>query len=187
MQLRSIKAGVLAMPLSAMALSGCAMAGKPLTPGQRIAGCVGAVVGGTILGAIIGGAVGKKGDGSAGRGAAIGAAAGTGLCAVWLAFNNERDKRLIAEAQLRAAESGQPVRRSWTGDDGRMRSVSVVPSTETQMMVPRKSAKEAPRVCRPMSTTPSLAGQSAEALPVVYCRDANGDYAPATSEMVPIQ
>jgi len=174
-----------------LVLSGCATTGDgaPLTAQQKIVRCAAMVGGGALLGAVIGNNVG---DGNSESGALLGAAIGGGACAVWLAFENEQDKRRLAEAQLAAAQNGEAVSETWTGEDGRVRTVTVAPSTETQMvMAPSASATvtaaaASPQICRPMNTTVSVEGQS-QSIEEVYCRNDAGDWAPATSAMVAVE
>jgi hypothetical protein len=174
------------LALAGTSLSGCATNGRPLTTNQRIAGCTAAMIGGGLLGALIGSQVDGRRGGGTGTGAAIGVALGGAACAVWLAFENEKDRRRLAEAQLTAARTGQPVDESWTGEDGRLRSVSVVPSTQMQSMVParRSGAGAAQRICRTLSTTPAVDNQSTAPLTSYYCRDEAGNWAPADTAMV---
>lgn len=173
----------------AMSLSGCATldSNQPLTTQQKIINCGMMVAGGAVLGAIVGNNVG---DGDAGSGAVVGGVLGAGACGVWLAFENEKDKRRLLEAQLAAAQTGNAVTETWTGDDGRERTVSVATSAETQMVVASStptvvvdSEPVAPRICRPMNTTVTVAGRS-ETLNEVYCRTDSGDWEPAAEQMV---
>ena len=172
-----------------MSISGCAMNGPVLTTNQRIARCGATVLGTTLLGALIGGAVDGRRGGGAGRGAVIGAGVGVGICAVWLAFENERDKRRLVQAQLSAAQTGRSVNDTWTGEDGQVRTVVAVPSTQTQMVprnAPRGQTQPEPQLCRQVTITPSVNGQSADPFTTVVCRDSQGNYTPAQSEMVAI-
>lgn len=186
---------IVSLALASTSLSGCATNGRPLTANQRIAGCAAAMIGGGLLGALIGSQVDGRRGGGTGTGAAIGIAVGGAACAIWLAFENEKDRRRLAEAQLAAARSGRPVEDSWTGDDGRLRSVSVVPSTQMQTMIPARGAARGSdrsgavvesRVCREVATTPTVDYQSASPLNSVFCRDAAGNWAPAETAMVAV-
>lgn len=180
-------AAIAGLALASTSLSGCATNGRPLTANQRIAGCTVAMIGGGLIGALIGSQVDGRRGGGSGRGAAIGVALGGAACAIWLAFENEKDRRRLAEAQLTAARTGQPVADSWTGDDGRVRSVSVVPSTQMQTMISRRSGEAGGRrVCRSVATTPSVDNQSAAPLTSLVCRDAAGNWSPADGEMVAV-
>ena len=175
-----------------LTLGGCATTGSnaPLTTEQKIAGCIATVAAGALLGAVIGN---NTGSGDAGSGAAWGAAAGGAACAVWLAFENEKDKRRLAEAQLAAINSNTTYTDSWTGDDGRARTVTVVPSSETAYVpAPSTKAPEAtemaaaptPRICRSVATTATVAGQSQQ-IDEIWCRDESGNFAKSTMAMVP--
>lgn len=181
MKLGSVAALSVTMVISACATTG---SGAPLTAQQRIVRCGAIVAGGALLGGVVGNNVG---DGNAGSGALIGAALGGGACAVWLAFENEKDKRRLMEAQLMAARQGEAVTDSWTGDDGRVRTVTIAPSTETQMVLANTREADGPavaRICRPMNTTVAVGGQS-QSMSEVYCRTDEGDWEPAGSAMVP--
>lgn len=186
-----------AVMATTLAVSGCATTGSgaPLTTEQKIAGCVATIAVGALAGAIIGN---NTGSGDAGRGAAWGAAAGGAACAVWLAFENEKDKRRMAEAQLAALQANESYTDTWTGEDGRARTVTVVPSSETAY-VPASAANSAAaapsdaaapaaatKICRPMTTTATVDGQS-QTIEEIWCRDASGNYAKSTEAMVVAQ
>lgn len=173
-----------------MTLGGCATTGSnaPLTTEQKIAGCIATVAAGALLGAVIGN---NTGSGDAGSGAAWGAAAGGAACAVWLAFENEKDKRRLAEAQLAAINSNMTYTDTWTGDDGRARSVTVVPSSETAYVpAPSSRSPEAtqaavtPTPCRLVETTATVDGQ-AQQIEEVWCRTPDNRYEKSTQQMVP--
>jgi len=156
-----------------LGVSACATTnrdGTPFTVEQRISRCVGMVAVGAVLGAVIGN---NTGSGDAGAGAAIGAAAGLGTCAVWLAFQSEQDQARIRELQLVALQSGQTQTSSWVGTDARQRTVTVVPSTETNI-----DAGGGAQVCRAMNTRAEVAGR-ADAMNQVWCRQPDGTYAPS--------
>lgn len=157
-----------------LGVSACATVnrdGTPFTVQQRISRCVGMVAVGAVLGAVIGN---NSGSGDAGAGAAIGAAAGLGTCAVWLAFQSEQDQARIEQLQMAAAQTGQPQSTSWVGPDQRARTVTVVPSTETNI----QSSDGTGQVCRAMNTRAEVAGR-ADQLDQVWCRQADGTYAPS--------
>lgn len=165
------------------AVSGCATTGgEPLTTQQKMVRCAGMVAGGALLGALVGNNVG---GGSAGDGAALGAVVGGVSCGVWLAFENEADKRRLAEAQLAAAQRGEVINTSWTGEDGRVRQLSVTPSTETQMVpvTSGEGGESAPQVCRTMNTTASV-GANSDTFSEVWCRDSNGNWSASESAMM---
>lgn len=167
--------GVVTIVALAIGTSGCATTGTPLTTDQKIAGCVATVLGGAIIGGLIGD----------GKGAAIGAGIGGAACGIWLAFENEADKRRLAEAELDAVRTGQEVNRSWQGEDGRQRSVRVVPSTDTLAL--RSADVEdtsANRVCRAVTVTPSLEGRSADPFTSYSCRNESGDWERVDQKMV---
>jgi len=173
------------MTVGVSMISACAtVGGQPLTTQQKMMSCATMVAGGAVLGAIIGNNVG---DGDAGAGALAGGLIGAGACGVWLAFNNEADKRRMAEAQLAAIQQNETVSSSWKGADGRERSVTIVPSTETQMIPVSASGTQepaAPMICRPLQTTASYNNNS-DTMTEIWCRDADGNYAAATQQMVP--
>lgn len=166
------KAAALAVA-ACLSVTACATTnrdGTPLTVEQRISRCVGMVAVGAVLGAVIGN---NTGSGDAGAGAAIGAAAGLGTCAVWLAFQSEQDQARIRELQYSAAQTGQTQTSSWMGPDARARTVTVVPSTETNIQ-----GASGAQVCRAMNTRAEVAGR-ADALNQVWCRQPDGTYAPS--------
>ena len=105
----------------------------------------------------------------------------------WLAFDNEADKRRLAEAELEAVRSGAEVNRTWAGEDGRTRSVRVVPSTETMSMRPADIQEngETPRICRAANVTPSLDGASADTFVTYSCRNADGDWERVEQALIP--
>lgn len=178
---------MIGLALASTSLSGCATNGRPLTANQRIAGCTAAMIGGGLIGALIGSQVDGRRGGGTGTGAAIGVALGGAACAVWLAFENEKDRRRLAEAQLAAARTGRPVADSWTGDDGRLRAVSVVPSTQMQTMISRRAGEAGGRrICRSVAMTPSVDNQAAAPLTSFVCRDSAGNWAPADTELVAV-
>jgi surface antigen len=172
-----------------LTLGGCATMNSdvPLTTEQKIAGCIATVAIGALAGAVIGN---NTGSGDAGSGAAWGAAAGGAACAVWLAFENEKDKRRLAEAQLAAINSNTTYTDTWTGEDGRARTVTVVPSSETAY-VPAPSNKApaatevaaAPKICRSVATTATVNGQ-AQTMDEIWCRDEAGNFQKSTEPMV---
>ena len=175
---------ILCMTLSAVMMlsaAGCATTGEPLTAEQKMVRCGAMVAGGAILGGVIGN---NTGDGDAGTGALVGALAGGGACGVWLAFQNEQDKRRLMEARLAALEQGQSVEESWTGTDGRVRSVVVSPSTDTQMIPTSQveSADKQVRVCRTLNTQASVSGTQ-DAINEVWCRTEAGNWEPAEEAM----
>jgi|JI81BgreenRNA_FD_contig_31_6171511_length_1568_multi_4_in_0_out_0_2 hypothetical protein len=143
---------------AALALTtGCATTGgsrsKPLTTGQKIAGCVAQIA----LLEVIGRAAGAN-DG-------VGAAVGAATCAAWLYFENEKDKQRIAEAEARALETGQPQTVEWRGDDNQVRNVRVSFSDAP----PSPQATTTGNYCRTMNTDVSVAGR-AGSNSTVMCR-----------------
>lgn len=170
-----------------LTVSGCATmnSSTPLTTEQKIAGCVATIAAGALIGAVVGN---NTGSGNAGRGAAWGAAAGGAACAVWLAFENEKDKRRLAEAQLAALQQNQTYTDSWVGDDKRARTVTVVPSSETAYVPAAAASGEAasaptPKICRPTATTVTVEGQS-QTMEEIWCRTDSGDWAKSTEALV---
>ena len=143
------KIALTAADAAALALtSGCATTGgtrnKPLTTGQKIAGCVAQIA----LLEVIGRAAGAN-DG-------VGAAVGAATCAARLYYENEKDKQRIAEAEARALETGQPQTVEWRGDDNQVRNVRVSFSDSPQS--PQATASG--NYCRTMNTDVSVAGRS---------------------------
>jgi surface antigen len=104
--------------------------GQPISEVQKAqARCRAVILTTAILGAGIGAAASRRNRGSgAAIGAGAGALAGAGFCGVMLSVANEKDRQHIAEAQQRALETGIQQRESYTGDDGKVRTIQV--STE---------------------------------------------------------
>lgn len=138
-----------------LVLGGCATegslsaAGQPLTAVERAqAKCRTTLIATALLGAAVGAAASRN----RGRGAAIGGGAGVAVggafCAVMLATANETDRRHLAEARLRALETGQMQSDRYTGDDGKLRLLTVsaeaVPVEQAQL--PSSEAQDGP--CR---------------------------------------
>lgn len=140
---KSTVAAVIAASLAVA--SGCASTGgtrdRPLTTGQKIAGCVAQIA----LLEVIGRAAGAN-DG-------VGAAVGAATCAAWLYFENEKDKQRIAEAEARALETGETQTVQWRGDDNQVRNVRVSFSDAAP-------APATGNYCRTMNTDVSVAGRS---------------------------
>lgn len=165
-------------------LSACATTGMerttPLTPQQKIAGCIATVA----IGALIGGVIGNNtGSGDAGRGAAIGAGVGAGACAVWLAFEAKADQERIARLQITAAQTGVAQSDSWQSPRGQGLQYSVSPSAATSLPVKVGEAQET-RVCRTMNGSATV-GNRTEAMETLYCRDTDGNWAPAVRAPAP--
>lgn len=154
-------------------LAGCATAGggpsQPQTTQQKIAKCAAMVVGGAILGNLIG----KNSEGTA-----VGAALGGAACGVWMAFNNAADKKRLEEAQARALQTGQPLKESWQGEDGKSRSVLVQLGEES----PVQTADSGTLMCRPVNTTVSANGGNASNSEE-WCRTSDGRYRPRSELM----
>lgn len=145
----------------AVVTSGCASLGtmrdRPLTSGEKIAGCVAQIV----IFELIGREVGLK----KGGGGAIGAA----TCAAWLYFNNEQDKKRIAEVERRALDAEQPQEAAWTGEDNAEKTVRVSFADS-----PPADALASGNYCRTMNTEVSVAGQQGSNS-VVMCRVQGAD------------
>ena len=162
MKILKILAIVVAM---AVAVTGCATVGPgggPLTSDQKIANCAGMILGGAVIAKLLGKAPGT--------GAAVGAAG----CAVWLAFNNKRDKERIDAARLSALEAGTTRQDNWRGDDGKMRTVKVSAGTKTPML----TAKETGVYCRQTNTEVKAEGVGADSMQGVWCRKSDGAWVP---------
>src|SRR5262249_54058153 len=117
------------------------------------------------------------------QGAGLGALAGAGACAVWLGFQNQKDKEYMQRVQQRAASSGARVGDTWTGPDGHQRTVVATPSMPTPMRPTNaQTVAPTPQVCMRMNTKASVDG-SADQLDEVWCRDDKGNWGPATQPM----
>lgn len=167
-----------ALAASTLVLNGCATTGTgPRTAQEKIARCLAVAGGSGLLGSIIGNNVG---DGDARQGALIGAGIGGAACAAWTAFSGE-DQRRLEDAQRRAAVEGRTVDESWTGTDGKPRRVVASPAGSVASNAPTApSASATGAVCRQVNTTATANGASDEAT-TTYCRDANGNWNPATA------
>ncbi|HAH11292.1 MAG TPA: hypothetical protein DCL54_07750 [Alphaproteobacteria bacterium] len=130
------------------------------------------------MGAVIGNSTGR-GSGNAKSGALLGAAIGGAACGVWLAFESEKDKRLLAESQMKALKAGKAHREEWLGVDGRRRSVLATPGAQGLTKVKVESGDPQEKLCRPVTVVASVEAQS-ETVEVLYCRTGEGDYLPAT-------
>lgn len=161
---------------ASVALAGCATGSsdQPRTVQQKIAACVGMALVGGLIGAAI---ANNTGNGNADRGVAPGVVAGLGVCAVWLAFENRRDRERIAQMHNAAAMTGQPQSQSWIGPDGRQRQVNVTPSTTTEMIVPQNGVQER-RICRQLNTTASV-DKSSDNMAEWTCRGPDGNWSSA--------
>lgn len=151
----------------AVHLSSCASVDgnrRPLTSNEKIARCVGMVIGGALLGKLIGGDR---------NGAQAGAAIGGATCVAWLAFNNEADKRRVAETERAALVSGTSQRDTWTDPSGQAKQVTVSLAPETQL----QTTNGTPVLCRYVRTT-VVAGENVGENEVEYCRNADGEYRP---------
>jgi len=164
----------------ALPLVGCATTGQPLSVERKVAGCLATTAIAAGLGALIAG----KGDRT--EGALIGGAIGAGACAVWLAFENEKDKERLRQVRLQAAQEGKEVNQTWTGDDGRVRTVRSIPSAEQEYVL--ASASAAPtaqperKICKSIANTATVSGQS-QSVTEVWCRDSLGNWAASTEVM----
>lgn len=144
-----VKVVVFATAVSlATMVSGCTTMGgtrdKPLTSGQKIAGCVAQIALLEIIGREVGA---NKG---------VGAAVGAATCAAWIYFNNEQDKKRIAEAEQRALQTGEAQQVEWTGSDNRAKTVRVSFADN-----PTASVVASGNYCRTMNTEVAVAGQQA--------------------------
>jgi len=189
MRSRTTNFTIVSMIVVALTVSGCATTGPshPLTTQEKIEGCV-AMVG---LLAIVGAATDKK---SGKRGATRGAALGGAVCAAWLAFESQKDKENLAQAQRKAAKAGTPTSQSWTGEDGVARTVIVNPSEQISMIpmssslastktpAPTPAPAPVPQLCRKMNTKVT-AGNDSDQLDEVWCLDGAGNWAPAATNM----
>lgn len=150
---------------------GCATtgSGEPLTTGQKIAGCVAMVATGYALGRAI------DDDGGERYGMAVAGAA----CAVWLAFASQRDRERLLLSQEAAAARGGSVEDRWMGDDGKERSVTVRASDPVPVHAsPSTASAQAPGFCRKLMTEAEFEGRT-ESFEEVWCRDDDGNWAPA--------
>ena len=174
---------VSALVAVSVVLGGCASTGLTAawSTEEKIVACVATAAAGGAIGMFLGKATGSD---DAERDLAVGAAVGGAACGVWLAFENERDKRRMAEAQLAAVQREQTYTDSWDGDDGRKRSVTVTPSSETAYVRAKDSgATPKPQICRAVTTDATVENKTSR-MEEVWCRNEVGDWAKADQEMV---
>lgn len=160
----------IALIIGVAPLSQASAASRPRTEVEKAMGkCAAGILVGALAGAVIGN---NSGDGDAKRGAAIGAVAGVGFCAVLMTMANERDKRQIADAQAMAAQDGIAQRRQYVGNDGLKRTVAV--SSED---IYDNSLSASPRLCRRLNTTLEVEGKGSAVVPnEVVCRQDDGSW-----------
>jgi|GEM_PF-4723753 len=103
-------------------------------------------------------------------------AAAVGGCAVWLAYNNARDKERLAALRQRTLEQGVAQQDEWNGDDGNLRKASFTPGAD----FPLASARESGVVCRPLKEDLS-ASAGTVSNNSVYCRNRDGTWVPQSS------
>jgi hypothetical protein len=97
-----------------------------------------------------------------------------------LAFQSQQDQARIEQLQMAAAQSGQAQTASWRGPDNRQRTVTVAPSTETNIQTATGS-----QICRTMNTRAEVANQ-ADTMAQVWCRQPDGSYAPSAVDATSI-
>ena len=102
---------------------------------SAIGKCIGSVLGGALLGGLIG-----KAAGDAGKGALIGAGAGTIVCAILLKVASNKDKQEIRNAQLAALNSNEVIKTSWTTQDNEVASAAVIPTGTGSVVVANKGS-----------------------------------------------
>jgi predicted small secreted protein len=184
--------------VAATALAACAtMQGSGVQQSaleRSINQCLATIAIGAVLGAVIN-------RNNRGKGALIGAGAGTVACGVLVAINNERDKERVRQAQLAALNAGTQQTQQFVGQDGNTRIVqtsvkevptpqpavytaptSRTPAVSSDYSASAKPAAESPDrfvgPCRSAQTTITSQGQSAELPADVFCRTAAGDWKP---------
>lgn len=180
---------VMALLLST-SLFGCATMSrdKPLSVDQKIAGCSFVMFATTTFGALKGLRKEQKTNDSRAleKGALKGAKTGALLCGAWLAFENHADKQRLKAAQLKAANNGKPVKDSWTGKDGVVRTVSISPSAQRSMIPVSSGGSQRAEICRVMPITVSANGVE-DSFEEIWCRSAQGEWGPRDNKMVIVQ
>jgi len=137
--------------------------GSPLTTEQKIFRCVGSAAAAIAICLAL---KGKKEECLL---------AGGATCAIWLAYNNHKDKERIAAARQRALDSGVVQEEEWRGDDGKMRKVRVTPGAEFQL----QNARASGILCRPTTVEASVAGMDGIASSQeTICRSPDGRWMP---------
>lgn len=155
--------------------------------------CVASVVGGAIVGGIIG-AVTGGGRGAAG-GAVIGSVAGVGLCGVIMALDAQ-DRDRIRQAQLLAAETGEPQVLAYQGGDGLQRNITVRPGRKVMVKKEESGRRtivdeaapvtdaavvsdEGRETCTEVLTSAAIETKGTTDVPVqTICRGTDGTYTP---------
>lgn len=153
-------------------LAGCATTSGPQPQQTEVERAIGKCVASVAVGALLGAVVGNNtGNGDAKRGAVTGAAAGGVACAVLLAVASEKDR--ILAAQRNAVAMGGVQNASYRGEDGSARNVRT--RTEEAQVADG-------RLCRYATTEVEIPGKgSAPVGRQLYCRDAAGDWGPASA------
>lgn len=138
---------------------------QPKTMKEMIATCAVATIGGAVIGRFL-----DKGNRT--HGTAAGAALGAGVCAAVMAFNNKEDKKRIAEAEARAAETGQTQQDAWADDQGKNKGLT------SQVIGGDQTAKiaDVPTICRTVETDLSAGGSKADPIQQTYCRAPDGSW-----------
>jgi surface antigen len=157
---------------SVLALSACETMdgyGGGYGGGTRLSQCMRNALIGAGVGAVAGAVIGdedNRGENAA-IGAAVGGLATYGACR-WL---TAREQQRVESAYYQSLNSGQPVNQSWQGEQGGPRSLTVERPAPAPGYGPQ---------CRNVNATVSD-GQTSQSLPQeTFCRDASGQWVPAT-------
>ncbi len=165
-----VKGLIAGVAIAALLVTGTAGAGnndqpkQPKTMKQMVTTCALLTIGAAGLGSLL------KGKNGALAGAVVGAAA----CATVMAFNNKADKKRIAEAEARAAETRETQQEAWTDQDqSKAARASVVGEDQTRAL-----ADNTPTICRTVETQLTANGKDADSIQQTYCRAPDGNWKP---------
>lgn len=142
--LKPVATTALAAMTALSGLTGCATTGSRALD-RANAQCVATI----LIGGVVGAAIGNNtGSGNAGRGAAIGLAAGGAACLILQAMATEEDRRRIAALEAEALEAGEFRQASYVVN-GKARTVQI---HATPASDPLGSADGGGRQCRNLQT-----------------------------------
>lgn len=148
--------------------AGCATTnpdGSPLSTQQKFASCAAVATTAAVICGL------ASGDFDTRRALQCGALTSAG-CAVWFAFNSERDRERIASLEREAARTGESQEASWVGDDGVERTVMVEAGEAT---APVGEASEDQPFCRPTRTQLAAGARTGQSQ-TILCRTPEGDW-----------
>lgn len=167
----TLKKLVTGVTFSALAITQTVWAGpqepqkQPKTMKQMVTTCAAVTVGSALLAGLLSHGDKKK---AAIGGAAVGAVA----CTAVMAFNNKADKKRIAEAEARAAETGEAQQDAWN-DQNQHKAMTTRVIGEDQSIA---LADNSPTICRVVETSLTANNSSADPIQQIYCRAPDGSW-----------